>query len=208
MLADIDEAVAVARQAKAAAPYGHHGRTLALDNLGAALQLRFERLEVLADINEAVTAGRLAVAETPDYYPIRTSYLSNLILALRKRFERTGNQEDVDEAIAAGRQGTALESAPPRTRVQAAAGWGSIAASAGRWDEAAAGFDAAVSLLGRVAPRSLVRRDQEHALESQPGLANDAAECCIRAGHTARAVELLELRREASCFARPLMRPT
>lgn len=194
-LPDIDEAVSAARQAVAAAPYGHRARTLALDNLGAALMLRFERLQGLADINEAVDAGRLAVAGTPDSYRVRAGYLSNLVRALTKRFGRTGSQADVDEAIAAGRQGAAMPSAPPRTRVQAAAGWGSIAALAGRWHEAAAGFDAAVSLLGRVSPRSLVRRDQEHALESLAGLASDAAACCVRAGLTERAVELLELGR-------------
>jgi CHAT domain len=49
-----------------------------------------------------------------------------------------------------------------------------------------------VSLLSIVAPRSLIRDDQENILRQITGLASDAAACCVRAGLTDRAVELLE----------------
>jgi hypothetical protein len=54
------------------------------------------------------------------------------------------------------------------------------------------GFTAAAELLGRVAPRSLTRSDQEHLLDAMGGLGSEAAACCIHAGQRDRAVELFE----------------
>ncbi len=62
----------------------------------------------------------------------------------------------------------------------------------GQWAEAVAGFEAAVGLVGLVAPRSLTRSDQEQLLTRLGGLASDAAACCVRVGLPDRAVELLE----------------
>uniref|UniRef100_UPI0021BF4366 CHAT domain-containing protein n=1 Tax=Frankia gtarii TaxID=2950102 RepID=UPI0021BF4366 len=55
-----------------------------------------------------------------------------------------------------------------------------------------AGFTAAVELVGRVAPRSLGRSDQESLLAELGSLGPDAAVCCVRAGMVGRAVELFE----------------
>ncbi len=61
-----------------------------------------------------------------------------------------------------------------------------------RWDQAVEGFAAAADLLGRVAPRSLARGDQEHLLTELGGLGADAAAACIHAGQVDRALELFE----------------
>jgi hypothetical protein len=82
--------------------------------------------------------------------------------------------------------------ASPRVRAISGRGWGLAAAAGKRWEEAVAGFAAAVDLLGRVAPRSLARGDQEHVLEELGGLGSDAAACCLQAGLADRAVELFE----------------
>ena len=119
-------------------------------------------------------------------------YLSNLSAALRIRFERTGDQTDLDEAVTAGRHAAAVEEAAPRLRAVAARGWGRAEAAGGRWQEAVAAFTAAIEMLGRVAPRSLARGDQEQQLEDLGGVGSEAAACCVHAGLTDRAVELFE----------------
>ena len=92
----------------------------------------------------------------------------------------------------AGRQAAGIEAASPRVRAIASSARGWAAAAGGRWDEAVAGFEVAVGLLGLVAPRALARRDQEHLLAELDGLASEAAACCVRAGLPDRAVELFE----------------
>jgi CHAT domain-containing protein/tetratricopeptide (TPR) repeat protein len=191
-LADLDEAISVAHAAVRGVAANHPDRANTLSNLGTVLQKRFELSGTLADLDEAIATGRMAVAVTPGNHPDRALYMSNLGNALQTRFERTGALEDLDEGIATGREGAALDAASPWIRVQAAMCWGRIAASGARWSEAAAGFGAAVGLLGRMTPRSLLRSDQEHILAGLTGLGSDAAACCIRAGLTGRAVELLE----------------
>jgi hypothetical protein len=190
--AALNAAIDLLRQALAATPTDHPDRAGYLSNLGGALQTRFERTGAQTDLDAAIDAGRAAVAATPTDHPDRAGYLSNLGGALRIRFERTGAQADLDAAVDAGRAAVAVEVASPRVRAGAARGWGRAAGAAGRWGDAVAGFEAAASLLGRLAPRSLARADQEHLLAEMGGLAADAAACCVHAGLTGRAVELFE----------------
>ena len=192
ILADLDEIVSILRQAVAATPEGHPALPKMLSNLSNALRSRFAQTGALVDLDEAVTVSRQAVSATLDDEPSRAIALLSLGAALESRFERTRTPADLDEAVQIGRQVAAMGAARPVVRVLAARKWGQIAASAGRWHEAAKGFDAAVSLLSMVAPRSLIRDDQENALGRMAGLASDAAACCVRAGLTDRAVELLE----------------
>ena len=187
-----DEAVTVGRDAVAAAPPDYPYRAGYLSNLGGALQKRFERTGNPADIDEAVAVGREAVAVIPPGDPGRATALSNVCRALRIRFERTRNQGDLDDAVIAGRTAVAIGAAPAHVRAAAGLGWGRAAAVGGRWEEAVAGFAAAADLLGRVAPRSLARGDQEHLLEELGGLGSEAAACCVHAGLADRAVELFE----------------
>jgi hypothetical protein len=163
-----------------------------LSNLCSALLARFERTGDQADIDDAVTAARDAAAAIPPDHPNRAAVLFNLCAALRARFERTGDQADIDDAVTAGRDAVAVQVAPPLNRAIAGLAWGRAAAAGGRWQEAVAGFAAAADLLGRVAPRSLARGDQEHLLEALGGLGSEAAACCVQAGLADRAVELFE----------------
>ena len=192
ILADLDEAVIAMRAAVEATPAGHADRAGMLSNLGSALRNRFERSRVLADLDEAVTIGRAAVKATPADHADRALTLTNLGSALWLRFERNELLGDLNDALTAFREAAAVEMAPPRVRVVAARSWGRVAGVGGRWRDAVEGFEMAVGLLGRVAPRSLVRHDQERLLENLGGLASEAAECCLHVGLTDRAAELFE----------------
>jgi hypothetical protein len=160
--------------------------------LGNALGNRSERTGSEADLGAAVATSRAAVEATPVDHPDRAMYLNNLGGVLGHRFERTGSPADLDAAVAAYRDAATVEAAPPLIRVWAARGRGHAAAVGERWRDAVAGFEAAAGLLGRVAPRSLARGDQEHLLDEVSGLASDAAACCVHAGRPGRAVELFE----------------
>lgn len=148
-----------------------------------------------AVLDSAIDLLRRTVAATPADHPDRARGLSNLGISLRVRFERTGQLDDLTAAIDASRAAVGVIGASPRVRVMAATGWGRAAAAGTRWTEAVAGFTTAVELIGRLAPRSLDRADQEHLLTSLGNLGADAAVCCVHAGRPERAVELFEASR-------------
>lgn len=191
-LADLDEAITVMRSAVDFTPVGHADRAMWLSNLGVALASRSRRSGSPADLDEAIDIGRQACEATPADYPDQAEWLSNLASALLQRFERSVSLADLQEAVSAGRKAAANDVASPRVRTRAARVWGYAAGLGQRWEEAVAGFEAAVQLAGRVAPRSLGRRDQERLLQDIGGLASDAAACCLHIGHKDRAVELFE----------------
>ncbi|WP_238435388.1 MULTISPECIES: CHAT domain-containing protein [unclassified Frankia] len=191
-LADLDAAIDVYRAAVDTIPPDHPDHAMYLSNLGLALRNRFDRVGELADLDAAIDASQAAVDATPPNHPDRAGRSINLGMALRSRSERAGELADLDAAIGVYRAGVGVMGAAPRWRAIAARGWGRSAAAAGRWDEAVAGFEMAVKLLGRVAPRSLSRSDQEHLLAELGGLGADAAACCVRAGLVDQAVELFE----------------
>src|SRR5262249_39064884 len=146
----------------------------------------------LADFDAAVAAHRAAVEATPADHPDRARRLGSLGFALAARFERTGSSTDLDASEQIFRDAAMVQAAPPRTRASAAYGWGRVAGLRGRWQEAVAGFEAAIGLLGLLAPRGLTRGDQEHLLDGLDGLGSEAAACCVQAGQPGRAVELFE----------------
>ncbi|MBE3205821.1 CHAT domain-containing protein [Frankia sp. CH37] len=194
-LADLDEAVDVARGAVAAVidvAADHPDRAMYLSNLGLALQIRFDLVKRPADLDEAIAASRDAVAAVPDGHPDQAMYLSNLGLASQVRYEHCGNTADLTTAERAGRQAAAVAVASPRTRTEAARGWGRASALGERWGAAVAGYTVASELLGQVAPRRLARSDQEHLLDTLGELGSEAAACCVHAGQLQRAVELFE----------------
>jgi tetratricopeptide (TPR) repeat protein len=191
-LGDLDQAIVLGREAVAATPAVNSSRAAFLASLGMALRTRFEQTGDLGDLDQAIAVGREAADITPADYPGRAWYLFNLGLALQAQFEWSAAVGGLSDVISTFQQAAAVGAAVPTVRARAAIGWGQTAAAAEQWPEAVKGFAAAVELLGRVAPRSLVRRDQEDALGGLSGVASDAAACCIRAGMADRAVELLE----------------
>ncbi|OHV31185.1 hypothetical protein BCD49_32085 [Pseudofrankia sp. EUN1h] len=191
-LSAMDEAVNLDRAAVAATSRDHTNRAMYLASLGLGLRVRYDRTGLLQDLNEAIVVGRRAAAATPADHPDRAGRLTYLGAALITRLEVSRRQPDLDEAIAVYRDAVKVATAPPRTRAAAARAWGHVAASEQRWQSAAAGFEAAVELLDRLAPRSLARDDQEHILDEVEGLAADAAACFVQAGQPGRALELFE----------------
>lgn len=97
---DLDEAVAVSRQALAAAPDGHPVQKIIQWQLGAALQTRFDRYRVPDDFDELVETCRWAIASTPSDDAGQAHFALTLGAVLLARYEHLGAESDLDEAIA------------------------------------------------------------------------------------------------------------
>jgi tetratricopeptide (TPR) repeat protein len=97
--ADLDEAIALAREIVASDPVGLPARALHLGMLGQALLNQFHRTGELAVLEEAISVDRQALDATPAAHPDHPIRLENLGGALEDQFIRTGDQSCLDEAI-------------------------------------------------------------------------------------------------------------
>jgi CHAT domain-containing protein len=109
-ISDLDEALALTRNALELRTQGHPDRATLLGNIAFYLYSRFEQLETLSDLNEALALARNALELCPQGHPDRAASLGNIALYLHSRFEQTGSLSDLDEALALARN--ALELRP------------------------------------------------------------------------------------------------
>lgn len=146
--------------------------------------------------DEAVALYRRAVEVTPPGHPTRTQRLSNLGLVLRtpgpRRRRRRRPPANLVEAAELYQQAALEQQCAPLHRLDAARSWGEVRAELGDWAGALDGYVVAVDLLHSVAPRHLVRDDQEFLLSRTVGLGAAAAACAVRCGRPGLAVKLLE----------------
>jgi tetratricopeptide (TPR) repeat protein len=107
VLADVDEAIRLARQAVADTPADDPDRADRMDALRRALLDRFRRTGAMSALDAAVEWGRQVVVAIPADHPDRAGKLTNLGITLRTHFERTGSLVDLDEAIRVCREAVA-----------------------------------------------------------------------------------------------------
>ncbi|GAA0986327.1 CHAT domain-containing protein [Acrocarpospora macrocephala] len=190
--ADLDQAIEVCLLAVRVTPEGHPRRAAYLCNLGNVLRDRFRLGQERAAADQAIQAYEQAVDQCPPGHPDLGAYLSNLAGTRFDLFERTHEEQLRAEAIADFRRATGLEGVRPRIRVATATAWGRVAADAGRWIDALAGLEQAITLLGLLAPRELGREDQERELARHIMIASDAAACALQLDDPGKALTLLE----------------
>lgn len=99
-MADLDEAIAVVRQAIESTPVVHPGWASKLNNLGSKLEYQYER----------IGQASYAVYSTPADHSDRAAWLNNLRNKLARQYGRTGEMINLEKAINVSRQ--AIESAP------------------------------------------------------------------------------------------------
>ncbi|KAK4244031.1 CHAT domain-containing protein [Corynascus novoguineensis] len=109
-MADLEEAIRMARQAVESTPHDHQDRSRWMSNLGNKLQRRYKRTGEMADLEEAIEMARQAVESTPHDHPDRARLMNNLGIMFKSRYERTGEIADLEEAIEMARQ--AVKSTP------------------------------------------------------------------------------------------------
>ncbi|WP_344530265.1 CHAT domain-containing protein, partial [Streptomyces rectiviolaceus] len=141
---------------------------------------------------EAVALFRRAVEVTPPGHARRTLRLTNLGNALRDLPAGRDRPAGLAEAADVFRAAALEHQCAPSERLDAARSWGDTWAELGVWDRALDGYVVAVDLLHSVAPRHLVRDDQEFLLGRTIGLGAAAAACAVRCGRPDLAVGLLE----------------
>lgn len=190
--AHLDESVAVLTRAVAETSYGQPEHASYLHNLGLSQLTRARATEDEAQLNRAVaTLGRAVYASSPGAAHT-AGYLQSYASALRTLHEVNQDPAVLHAAEDAYRQVATIEALPAADRIRAACDWGAAAGDAGRWEEALAGFELALTLLPFSISRRLRRGDQEHRLTGVQGLAADAAACAVRLGRLDHAVLLLE----------------
>ncbi|MET8828481.1 CHAT domain-containing protein, partial [Streptomyces sp. NPDC004610] len=140
---------------------------------------------------EAVALYREAVDLTPPGDPRRSQRLFGLA-GLVHASARGRDRDRLVEAAGLFRQAAGEEQCPPFQRLEAARLQGDVLAGLGDWAGALDGYVTAVDLLPAVAPRHLVRDDQEFLLGRTVGLGAAAAACAVRCGRPGLAVGLLE----------------
>lgn len=125
-LASLDEAVAVAEEATAAAGSAHRVRGRCWSALSVAYRMRHlsgARQDV-ADLERSVSAAREALRDATPTHSNYSSWQLMLALALRVKFERTGDAEVFTEACEAARRAA---EAPRALLADRARGWSNLA---------------------------------------------------------------------------------
>ncbi|KAG1842271.1 CHAT domain-containing protein [Suillus subalutaceus] len=105
---DLDQAIALHREALALRPVGHTNRSQSLNNLAIQLSYHFEHRGNDEDLDQAIALHREALALCPVGHTDQFKSLNNLATPLSIHFEHRGNDADLDQAIALQREAMAL----------------------------------------------------------------------------------------------------
>jgi hypothetical protein len=196
---DLTGAITALSEAADAVPADHPDRVKILSNQGNALRTLFEQTGAPGHLDYAITVLRASVQAAQADRPERAGCLFNLGKALRTRFERTESAADRAESLSLLSEVADQPTAAPYLRAQAARSAAVLAADA-QVHDAAKLMETAVHLLPAIAPRHIVRGDQERRLGDFAGLAAEAASLALLdvrepetgAERAARALGLLE----------------
>ncbi|MEV0690747.1 CHAT domain-containing protein [Streptomyces sp. NPDC050388] len=192
-IGDAREVRELADEVIASLPENSPGLPGALVVAAGARLMSLRSLVSPATRGEAVALYRRAVEATPPGHPMRVHRLSGLGKLLRGLgSHRRHRRADLIAAAETFQEAALEEQGAPFARLDAARAWGDIWAELGLWDRALEGYVVAVDLLHSVAPRHLVRDDQEFVLSRTSGLGAAAAACAVRCGQPGLAVRLLE----------------
>ncbi|MCW2914232.1 MAG: hypothetical protein JWN52_2300 [Actinomycetia bacterium] len=111
---------------------------------------------------------------------------------LYERARRDGNELTMRESSRFFRSVALDLAAPPFQRLTAARLWGAALAGCEEWAEAVKAYRLAIDLLPQVAPRTLIRADQEHRLSRTADLVSDACVAALRTGDPVAAIQMFE----------------
>ena len=99
-LSDLEEALALERNALEHRPQGDPHRATALGSIALYLHSRFAQLGTLSDLEEALALRRNVLQLCPQGHPHRSTALANLANSLHSRFQQLGTLSDLEEALA------------------------------------------------------------------------------------------------------------
>ncbi|RVD89400.1 uncharacterized protein DFL_000411 [Arthrobotrys flagrans] len=195
-LEDLEKAIQAAEQAVAATPEDSPDIAGCLNNLSIHYSSRFNRLGKLEDLEKAIQAAEQAVAATPEDSPDIAGCLNNLSNRYSSRFDRLGKLEDLEKAITHVKNAFAVSHVSPLSRIRRGKRLSQLYYHHNDLIGAADAAAHATSLLPRISPRYLPRRDHEYILSQANGLSSFACSLALRAGKpAAEAFELIEIGR-------------
>lgn len=188
---DLGAAAEVAMAAFAATPEGHPNRAERGLLLGNLLWSRYLADRDPAVLDEIIQIATIAAEAAPPGHH-QWAAASELLARARAVRGHSGGGADLTAAAALFGEIAGNASVPASTRV--AASWQRAAPLQALGDQAGAlrAAVAAVGMLPQVAPRNLMRADQERPLAAFHGLASGAAALAIDAGDPELALALLE----------------
>ncbi|KAF8436306.1 CHAT domain-containing protein [Boletus edulis BED1] len=105
---DLDDAIALAKEALDLCPKGDPVRSILLNTLVTRLSRRYDQFGVKEDLDKAIALAREALDLCPTGHPDRAMSLGNLALCLSTRYNLLGVMGDLDEAIILDRQALGL----------------------------------------------------------------------------------------------------
>lgn len=184
-----DEAIAMGRQAVAAAPASHPIRPWTLSILATILHAHPTERH---DLDDAISLFREAMTTAPPDHPVRVNMMDGLATALLDRFARDRSLVDLDLCIKVSRAVVSVSASDPHDRIHAAKTWAVGAAIADLWRTAAEGYEAAVSLLPLASWRGGSKLTRERRLASKGSLARDGGAAAIEVERPAQALQMLE----------------
>ncbi|KAI6135999.1 hypothetical protein F5141DRAFT_4069 [Pisolithus sp. B1] len=111
VVADLEEAITLAREALELRPSGHPDRSISLNNLACVLKDRSQKQATMPDLEEAIKLFREALELRPSGHPDRPSSLRHLSVCLSNRYDVMRITTDLEESVSLGR--AALELCPP-----------------------------------------------------------------------------------------------
>jgi CHAT domain-containing protein len=195
-LCDLDEALALQRNVLELFPLarGHPYRGLSLNNLATSLHSRFKQLGTLSDLEEALALERNALEFRPQGHPDRAISLGSIASYLRARFNRSTPHDisDLKEAFSLYAQLSDVSQTMSIADLKCAKQWILVAEECEHTSTIFAYQTFLRLSIQHLA--TLPSLPQHLALFKQlmTSTAVDAFSACLRYGHPANAVELLE----------------
>jgi tetratricopeptide (TPR) repeat protein len=178
-MADLEDAIRIAKEAVNATPEGHPDRAGHLSNLGILLGDRYSRTGAMADLEDAIRISKEAVNATPEDHPDRAGFLINLGNRLGDRYSRTGALVDLEEAISYYQHALRQLTSPTIRRIAAGRHVLKYCAIISDWQQAYEASQIAVNLIPKLTSRSLENSDKQYMLAQVVGLASDAAAAAL-----------------------------
>ncbi|KAI8686836.1 CHAT domain-containing protein [Fusarium sp. Ph1] len=192
-LADLDEAVGLAREAKVTTPTDHLSWPMILSSLGLVLGKRFKKTQDIADLNEGIELALQAASSLVEGHPNRAENLSLAAALLNVKFSVTRAENDSRQATSL-LQGALLQAeAPVGTRINAGSDLALRCFVDENWEQAYEAAKLTTCLISQQGLRSIPNSDKQELLKRTGGLLSTAAALALHHGEDPlTALSLLE----------------
>ncbi|KAI8686541.1 CHAT domain-containing protein [Fusarium keratoplasticum] len=192
-LTDLDEAVELAREAKATTPTDHLSWPMILSSLGLVLGKRFKKTQDIADLNEAIELALQAASSLGEGHPNRAENLSLAAALLNVKFRVTRAENDSQQATSLLQEALLQAEAPVGTRINAGSDLALRCFVDENWEQAYEAAKLTTSLINQQGLRSIPNSDKQELLKRTGGLSSTAAALALHHGEDPlTALSLLE----------------